>query len=255
MINNIHEDLLHLAIDIDTIEFLDGNPRHGDEDAIGASYEEFQQLKPIVVHVGDDGKVTVVAGNHQLKGARKREWTKIAAIKIKGDLEQALKFALTDNRTSELGTTDTDLTYEMLSQVMDGNEDYFDGLGWDDFELVAMEPVIVEPHEANPQIGWEPPALIERTEDEDGNEDLHFTGTEEEEKALVLEGSPAAGISGKANAVIQYTLVFDDAQQNGTWYNFLSWMKAQPDLYKGQTTSEQLINFLLSTNYGDEDDQ
>lgn len=250
MIHNIHEDLLHLAIEIDTIEYLDGNPNVGDhEDVIGESYEEFQQVKPIVVHKDDDGTITCVAGNHQLKGAKNRGWTHIAAITIVGDREHALRFALTDNRLPELGRIDDDLLYEQLIKVMPGHEDFFTVLGWDDFEISIMEPnEYVQPTiEAND--GWEPPALVTKSEDED--EELEFTGTQEEEDKLVTQGATSAGISGKTNAVKQFSLVFLDAEQHSYWYEFLRWLKSDPVAFGSGTTTEQLINFLETTNFGD----
>ncbi len=251
--NNIHKDLLSLAIDIDGLEFLDNNPRQGNVEAISASYKEFQQVKPIVIFVDDD-RTIVIAGNHQLRAAISLEWDKIAAIEFKGTREKALSYALADNRISELGHTDSDLTFEMLSEVIEGNEEFFETLGWDDFELVAMEPVEVDETDST-TVGWEPPTLINRTEGEDGDEELTFTGSEEEEKNLVEQGATSVGVSGKPNAVIQYTLVFDNPGQQSVWYEFLRWMKSDQVSIKGNTTTEQLISFLEQSDFRDTDNE
>lgn len=244
MSNRIHESLQHLAHPIDELELLENNPRKGDVDAIGASYERFEQVKPIVA-VEKDGVTTVIAGNHQLRAARALGWDKIAVLIFKGTDKEAIAFALSDNRLSELGTIDTDLVFQNLAEVIDGNEEYFDALGWDDFEMAAMEPTVID--ETESVIGWEPPALINVTEEDD--EELHFDGTKEEEEAIVKQGATSAGVSGKPNAVVQYTLVFDNATQQAVWYEFIRWMKAEQDQYPGHTTTEQLIEFLEQSDF------
>lgn len=45
----IADDLVSLAVDIDTVRQLPGNPRRGDVDAVAASLQRFGQRKPIVV--------------------------------------------------------------------------------------------------------------------------------------------------------------------------------------------------------------
>ncbi len=77
MKNGIHESLKPLAVDINSLEQLEGNPRKGDIDAIAASYQEFGQVKPIVARKNDDGTMTVIAGNHQLQAAKRLGWDKI----------------------------------------------------------------------------------------------------------------------------------------------------------------------------------
>lgn len=242
MSNGIHESLQGLAHSVDDLEFLENNPRKGDVGAISASYKRFEQVKPIVV-VKDGDQNIVIAGNHQLKAARSLGWDKIAVVFFNGTMKEAIAFALSDNRISDLGTTDSDVVFENLSQVIEGNEDYFDALGWDDFELAAMEPVEVE--ETDTITGWEPPKLISEGEDKE----LHFDGTEEEEKEIVKQGATSAGVSGNPNAVVQHTLVFDTPAQQSTWYEFLRWMKANDETYPGITTTEQLIAFLELSDF------
>ena len=67
--NGIHESLTSLSIPIGSLVSLKDNPRRGDVDAIAASYKEFGQVKPIVVVQNNDGKYTVIAGNHQFEAA------------------------------------------------------------------------------------------------------------------------------------------------------------------------------------------
>ena len=64
--DNIHHSLQSLAIDIDKLSFLEGNPRQGDVEAVAKSYKQFGQRKPIVATTD----YVVIAGNHQLAAAR-----------------------------------------------------------------------------------------------------------------------------------------------------------------------------------------
>ena len=52
-------------------------------------------------------------------------------------------------------------------------------------------------------------------------------------------------ISGSKNAAIQFTLVFDSAEQQSTWYSFLRWLKDDPG-YSGETTTTRLLDFIAS---------
>jgi len=112
---NIAPDLLPLAQPIDTLHEMPGNPRRGDIEAVARSYERFGQRKPIVAR--RDG--TVIAGNHQLKAARKLGWDRIAVIYTDDDDQTAKAYALADNRTSELGEIDPTALAEMISSVDD----------------------------------------------------------------------------------------------------------------------------------------
>jgi hypothetical protein len=70
MIHNITENIQGLAVDIELLIPLENNARRGDVDAIMASYSKFGQVKPIVAVTGDNGELTVIAGNHQLEAAK-----------------------------------------------------------------------------------------------------------------------------------------------------------------------------------------
>ena len=251
-VHKIAEGLLGLKQPIDKYEYLKGNPRKGDVDAIAEAYDYFGQVKPIVA-VEKDGVFTVISGNHQLKGARKLGWTHIAVVEVPFENDKAIAFALADNRLSEMGTTDTGGVYEMLQTVLPTQVDYFETLGWDDFEIAVMEPEeVAEITTLPPNQGWEPPSLISVEEDEDGDEELKFEGTAEEEKDVITGGATSAGVSGKPNAVQQYTLVFDNNDQIKRWYEFLRFLKGNASMYGAGTTASQLIEFLDTTNFGDE---
>ena len=136
--NNIHHSLQSLAINIDKLSFLEGNPRQGDIEAVAKSYKQFGQRKPIVATTNH----VVIAGNHQLAAARQLGWDEIAVVITDDDELTAKAFALADNRTAELGSYDGDLLADLLSEVssvpelMDSTgfteDDLFDLIGFDD---------------------------------------------------------------------------------------------------------------------------
>lgn len=150
--NNIHHSLESLALDIDKLSFLEGNPRKGDIEAVAKSYKQFGQRKPIVA----TKDYVVIAGNHQLAAARQLGWDKIAVVITDDDELTAKAFALADNRTAELGSYDDDLLADLLSEVssvpelMDSTgfseDDLFDLIGFDDEPEEEQEiEVPVEP--------------------------------------------------------------------------------------------------------------
>jgi len=88
--NNIHQSLKSMAVDIDSLSPLEGNPRVGNVDAIMASYSEFGQVKPIVARKNEDGTSTVIAGNHQLEAAKALGWDEfeLAAIESESIIDE-----------------------------------------------------------------------------------------------------------------------------------------------------------------------
>lgn len=44
-------------------------------------------------------------------------------------------------------------------------------------------------------------------------------------------------------AVVQYTIVFDDPDQQRRWYDFIKWLRNEP-AYDGDTTAGKLISFI-----------
>ena len=253
----ISPDLESLALDIDSLVPLQKNPRRGNVDAIMASYAEFGQMKPIVVKPNDDGTYTVIAGNHQLEAAKKLGWRKIAAVQMIVDNERAVAFALADNRTMELGHTDQGELGEIVLDLWDGYPELFENLGWDEFEIAAIEesqiissaispisggyipPVIQEPP---------PPININIEESEDGVKRI-VAGNDVDHGRVAVSGSTIVSPGSSPQAVVQYTIVFDNPDQQRRWYEFIKWLRNDPGT-DGNTTAEKLINFLDSVaNY------
>lgn len=266
MKHKIHESIQPLMVEIDTLLPLEGNPRVGNVDAIAASYDEFGQIKPIVVRPNDDGTATVIAGNHQLQAAKQLGWTHIAAVPMTADDNRALAFAMADNRTMELGHTDTELVTQLLTQIADEYSDLLDGLDYDAFEIAAME-VNIERYDSILENGYVPPVTIDKPDresligalkeplkaladnvsialSEDGEAKIEAR-PEVDAKTAITSGSTAVNAAGTDKAVVQYTLVFDNADQQRKWYTFVRWLRNDPG-YDGDTTAERLMNFIDS---------
>lgn len=254
MKNKISEDLLSLALEIDDLVPLEKNPRRGNVDAIMASYEEFGQMKPIVVRPNNDGTFTVVAGNHQLQAAKKLGWDKIAAVQMNADNERAVAFALADNRTMELGHTDSSMLNDMVIDLYDGFPELFEGLGWDEFEIAAIEesqiasetispiadayftPVIQNPVQPSA------PVNINVEESEDGVRRI-VAGNDVDHNRVAVSGSTIVSPGSSPQAVVQYTIVFDNPEQQRRWYEFIRYLRNDPGI-SGSTTAEKLMDFI-----------
>lgn len=262
MEHKIHESIQHLAVPLDSLRTLDGNPRIGNIDAICASYDEFGQVKPIVVRPNDDGTSTVIAGNHQFQAAQRLGWSHIAVVPMEVDDARALAFAIADNRTNELGHTDDSLLADALGQIIDDYGDLLEDLEWDEFELAMLDlstetqaiatpgvyeqPVIqmIEPEE--PVAPAPPPQQsadqIVVTRDSEGEVRLEAPKSADT-TSLVTQGATSAGVSGSTKAVVQYSLVFDSPEQQRRWYDFLRWLRSDAGV-DGDTTAEKLMDFL-----------
>jgi ParB-like chromosome segregation protein Spo0J len=260
MTDKIHPSLRSMAVDIDTLDLLDGNPRIGNVDAIMSSYEEFGQVKPIVARKNDDGTATVIAGNHQLQAAQALGWDKIAVVFLEADDNRAIAFAIADNRTMELGYTEPELLNEMLLEVSEYYPELMEGLGWDEFEIAAIEnDTLIE---ENRILGREHTEYESATEEaEEGQtraasaaiknmverdasgEGRIVAGSNLDHSDIAVRGSTVAVPGSAPQAAVQYTIVFDNADQQSRWYDFVRWLKNNPSI-DGSTTAERLINFI-----------
>lgn len=253
----IHPSIEHLAVPVKTLVPLENNPRKGDLGAIVASYRQFGQVKPIVVKTNGDGTSTVIAGNHQLQAAKQLGWTEIAVVELDADDTEAVAFALADNRTAELGFTDNSLVLEMIREIDEYGEysQLLADLQWDEFEIAAItEWTDKNDPDEEEERGYVAPVLIEQTKlddkvvtttkSDDGETVLTATEGVDTQDA-VTRGSGAINSGGGGSAVVQYTLVFDDADQQKDWYSFIRYLKSSP-VYDGDTTAERLMNFVQS---------
>lgn len=243
----IHENLSGLRIAIDALIPLEGNPRRGNIDAIAASYKQFGQIKPIVVRPNGDNTYTVIAGNHQVEAAKSLGWHEIAAVVLDVDETQAIAFAIADNRTVELGYTDDSALFEMLSMISEDYGDLVQELQWDDFEMAALSEH-AEKYDDDYVQGYVPPEIVRpidaiATTDPATGEKRLEAKRDVDAGAAVSLGSTAVNLSGSEKAVVQYTLVFDSADQQRKWYDFIRYLKSSP-VYDGSTTAERLFEFI-----------
>jgi hypothetical protein len=258
--SGIHPSLKSLAVDIDSLDYLEGNPRIGNVEAIMASYSEFGQVKPIVAKKNEDGTATVIAGNHQLEAAINLGWEQIAVIFLDADDKKAIAFALADNRTMELGYTEPELLTDMLLEISEYYPDLLDGLGWDEFELASMESdMIIEQarmDNAEEEIPQTREEMAEQkvyddavdsikgmVQKDDSGENRIVANSNLDHSDIATRGSTIAVPGSAPQAAVQYTIVFDNADQQALWYKFIKWLRSDPAV-DGDTTAEKLINFI-----------
>jgi ParB-like chromosome segregation protein Spo0J len=130
----IAESLLPLAVKVDTLSLLPGNPRRGNVGAVARSLEAFGQRKPIVAK--RDG--TVIAGNHTLAAAQQLGWLEIAVVFVDDDAATAKAYALADNRTAELGSYDDDALAALIAEVQTADAELLAATGWSDADLKEL---------------------------------------------------------------------------------------------------------------------
>ena len=258
--NGIHPSLKSLAVDIDSLDYLEGNPRIGNVEAIMASYSEFGQVKPIVAKKNEDGTATVIAGNHQLEAAINLGWEQIAVIFLDADDKKAIAFALADNRTMELGYTEPELLTDMLLEISEYYPDLLDGLGWDEFELASMESDMIFEQARMDNAVEEIPQTREQVAEQkvyddavdsikgmvqkdDSGENRIVANSNLDHSDIATRGSTIAVPGSAPQAAVQYTIVFDNADQQALWYKFIKWLRSDPAV-DGDTTAEKLINFI-----------
>jgi len=235
----INEKISHLIKPIDALVPMQPNPRRGDVNAIMASLEKFGQVTPIVVRPNDDGTYTVLAGNHRVEAAKRLGWSHLAVVEYDADDATAVAFALADNRSSELGTVDSKILFDVIVDVLDEHHELFEKLGWDDFELASMDTAATsEPISS----AYVPPVISEPVQ-------RVAESPQSEQRVAVADQTDVAVRGATTNqpsaqkGVVQYTLIFDDADQQKRWYDFLRWLRLDPAT-DGETTARRLINFI-----------
>ena len=254
MKHNVSESLSDLLVPLTALTPLSHNPRVGNIPAIMASYEEFGQVKPIVVRPNDDGTSTVLAGNHQVEAVRRLEWTHIAAVPIDADDKRAVAFALADNRTMELGYTDQAEASQMIVEIVDEYNDLMERLDWDEYEIAYYEEQAKQGGSGDDEVGFLQPIVTEVVgaaaeilagmvrEGEDGERQI-VADDSVDHAEIAIQGSTAVVPGAAPRAVVQYTIVFDDPEQQKRWYNFIRWLRNNPG-YDGSTTGEKILAFV-----------
>lgn len=257
----IHPSLLSLKVEIGQLVPLPNNPRSGNVEAIMESYGRFGQLKPIVVQRNEHDELVVMSGNHQLEAAKRLGWTHLAVTEMQGDEADAVAFALVENRFGELGSIDKEKLHAQLVDVYEFHPELFETVGWDDFEIAAMETSI-EDFDGIPSgqaAGYVPPVLVApaaaptmpsiapvavRSDDEDeGAKFIAPAGTDERAAVIAGVGGATSQAPNAKKAAAQYSIMFDDAAQMGRWWEFIRFLRAST-VYEGDTIAERLMSFI-----------
>lgn len=115
-VENIHETLNGLIVNISELKQRKKNARRGDVSLIKESLEVNGQYRPIVVNkkTGE-----VLAGNHTLRAAKLLGWEKIAATYVEADEDQAARIVLIDNRANDVADYDDLLLSALLKEFGD----------------------------------------------------------------------------------------------------------------------------------------
>lgn len=140
MTENIHPSLQSLAIEINSLTPDPRNARaHSPRnlDAIAESLRVHGQRKPIVVQrSGDD--LVVRAGNGTMEAATTRlGWEYLAAVVVDESDDEAIAFAIRDNRTAELAEWDLEALADGLHHLVDVGVE-MESLGFEAFEYEPL---------------------------------------------------------------------------------------------------------------------
>ena len=139
-----------------------------------------------------------------------------------------------------------------------------DSLGWDEFEIAEFEQTAIrEEYQVLGSDKYVPPIIISNdeeeeqpvkkdtsvdlntvsiTKDRDGNQQINVRPGVDQNDA-VIRGSTTVSPRSAPQAVVQYTIVFDDTQQQAEWYTFIKWLRSDAGL-EGDTVAEKLISFI-----------
>jgi len=109
--------------------------RHNDRNVeeVARALREFGQHSPLVVQRSTN---RIIVGNCRFEAMQSLGWDKAAVYFVDDDNVQAVRRALSDNRTAELAEWDDGVLSTLLREL-DASDD-LDVPGWDDAELEAM---------------------------------------------------------------------------------------------------------------------
>lgn len=136
------DDLRPLLVPLTLLDPLPDNPNLGDVEAVKRSYETFGQRKPVVVTRRPDGRGTVSAGNTQRLAALAAGWTHLAVAWTDDDPLTEAAWAIADNRTAELGDTDTAALLRTLNRVRESDAVLFDATAYTEAETARLGRIV-----------------------------------------------------------------------------------------------------------------
>jgi hypothetical protein len=148
----------------------------------------------------------------------------------------------------------------MLLEIGEYFPELLDGLGWDEFELASLENDMLIQENSNAGRNFEVEKTQEQIDDKKVFDDAvdSIKGMVEKDSSgenrivansnldhsdIATRGSTIAVPGSAPQAAVQYTIVFDNADQQAQWYKFIKWLRSDPAV-DGDTTAEKLINFI-----------
>jgi hypothetical protein len=158
---------------------------------------------------------------------------------LDADKKKATAFAYADNRTADLGGYDEDLLVQMIGEVGSEYSELMNNLGIDEFDMATIENSVSNAEsEILTSNEFLPPVLVE-TQDQS----TPLVVPKGDEMNVAALGSTAIPGTKKPQAVVQYTIVFDRVEQQSRWYDFIKWLRSNPEI-GGNTTAEKLMCYL-----------
>jgi ParB-like chromosome segregation protein Spo0J len=141
--DGIAPQLWDLVLPVEELRVHPRNPRQGDVGAISESLRVFGQQKPVVAQRRDDGPHVIVAGNHLFLAALELRWKYIAVVLADLDDKTAKRYMLADNRTSQLGTFESTILSELLSEL--AVDDLLEATGYDGDDVDRLLQKVAAP--------------------------------------------------------------------------------------------------------------
>lgn len=151
----------------------------------------------------------------------------------------------------ELGHSDQSQIIDMITQISSEYPALLEELRWDEFEMAAMtewQTRNESDDDSENTSGYIAPVMINNLDDVDIEEAVDggvklSANKEVNSIDAVTRGSNAVGVGGSSQAVVQYTLVFDNPEQQKNWYQFIRFLRSST-VYEGSTTAERLMEFV-----------
>jgi hypothetical protein len=112
-------------VDVDLLKEHPRNARKGDIDAIAESIRVNGFFGAVIAQ---KSTLTILAGNHRWKAARKAGMKQVPVIVVDVDDDEALKILLADNRTSDKASYEGNELASLLQEVMTASD--LTGTGW-----------------------------------------------------------------------------------------------------------------------------
>jgi ParB-like chromosome segregation protein Spo0J len=134
VVGKFADDLRGLLVPLGDCYLDPANARTGhDIERIAGSLAAYGQRKPIVVNVGEGGKIE--AGNGTWQAARLLGWSHIAAVRVNDDPMTAVAYGIADNRTGDLSAWDGE-ALAVLLEALEGSPEL--PTGFEEGELEAL---------------------------------------------------------------------------------------------------------------------